>query len=167
MQIAGVHVCRSFDWVRLNTDGKEKPGYRADLRVPCEISVTDGGPQLQLELKNTDTVYNTDRHQLDWGMLSGSLELRNWHPGDYYRQAGHSSEIKLKHLFQKARIPSWERHQWPVITHNQRIVWTREFGAAEGFLPRHGAVMVIAIRELSPDRNEKRIRMCERDVYPV
>ena len=33
-------------------------------------------------------------------------------------------------LFQQARIPVWERTQWPVLTDAGSIVWTRRFGAA-------------------------------------
>jgi tRNA(Ile)-lysidine synthase len=149
LQIPGLHACRSFDWIRLSIDDSAAHGYHQNLPVPGEIQVPHGGPTLQLELKTADSVYNTVGHQLDWGLLSGSLELRNWRPGDYYRQAGHSSEIKLKHLFQKARIPSWERRQWPVITLENSIVWTRDFGPAAGFTPSAGTGTVLVVREVS------------------
>ena len=40
---------------------------------------------------------------------------------------------KIKFLFQEARIPLWERGNWPIITYNGTIVWARRFGAAAEF----------------------------------
>ena len=45
-----------------------------------------------------------------------ALTLRNWRPGDQYQPAGSNQEQKLKILFQKARIPQWERGGWPVYS---------------------------------------------------
>jgi tRNA(Ile)-lysidine synthase len=150
LQIPGLDARRSFGWVRLSADDGPAPVYSETLQVPGEIQVPYGGPLLHLELKNPDSVYNTIEHQLDWGLLSGSLKLRNWRPGDYYRQAGHSSETKLKHLFHRARIPWWERRQWPVITLENSIVWTRKFGPAAGFAPSSGTDTVLMVREVPP-----------------
>jgi hypothetical protein len=40
---------------------------------------------------------------------------------------------KLKTLLQDAKIPSWDRANWPIITDGQIIIWTRRFGVAHGF----------------------------------
>ena len=58
------------------------------------------------------------------------LELRRWSAGDHYRPAGHSRDQKIKELFQKARIPSWRRRFWPIVSTGSRILWARGFGAA-------------------------------------
>lgn len=148
LQIPGLNAQRSFDWLRLAEIGAVAPDYRRILQVPGDIRLPAGDTTLRLELKSTDSVYNTSGHQLDWGLVSGSLELRNWRPGDQYRQAGHTSEIKLKYLFQKARVPAWERRQWPVITVANSIVWTRKFGPAAGLVPSGDARAVLWVREI-------------------
>jgi hypothetical protein len=36
-------------------------------------------------------------------------------------------------MFQKARVPSWKRAFWPIVTTGSKILWARDFGpAAEG-----------------------------------
>jgi tRNA(Ile)-lysidine synthetase-like protein len=77
-------------------------------------------------------------NELDWQRFRGgrgapSLELRNWRPGDQYRRVGQSKAEKIKFFFQQARIPLWERGNWPIITYNETIVWARRFGAAAEF----------------------------------
>jgi len=58
------------------------------------------------------------------------LELRGWRPGDRYQPLGRSRETKIKELFQQARIPSWRRSSWPILTGNGKILWAKEFGPA-------------------------------------
>ena len=60
-------------------------------------------------LEPLNSVYNGETGCLDWRVLSGSLEIRNWRPGDRYQPKGSAGEEKIKILFQKARIPRWER----------------------------------------------------------
>ena len=80
------------------------------------------------------------------GKGAPSLELRNWRPGDQYRRVGQSKPEKVKFFFQEARIPLWERRDWPIITYNGRIVWARRFGAAAEFAtgPRPRSVLQVA-----------------------
>ena len=84
---------------------------------------------------------------LDWQRLSGSLELRNWRPGDQYQPAGYSGQEKIKTLFQQARIPLWERRHWPVLTDGSSIVWARRFGPAAGLVAEQDAKVILKIRE--------------------
>jgi tRNA(Ile)-lysidine synthase len=79
--------------------------------------------------------------------LSGSLEIRNWRPGDQYQPTGSAGEEKIKTLFQKARIPRWERRHWPVVTDKSAIVWARQFGAAMRFAATPACTTVLRIRE--------------------
>jgi tRNA(Ile)-lysidine synthetase-like protein len=101
--------------------------------------------------------------ELDWqrfrrGRCAPSLELRNWRPGDQYRRVGRTKPEKIKFFFQKARIPLWERGNWPIITYNETIVWARRFGAAAEFAtePESRSILQIAEtgRELS-NRSER------------
>jgi tRNA(Ile)-lysidine synthase len=65
--------------------------------------------------------------------MRGALELRNWRPGDQYQPVGHASEEKIKILFHQARVPLWERRNWPILTIGDHIVWARRFGPASSY----------------------------------
>jgi tRNA(Ile)-lysidine synthetase-like protein len=54
---------------------------------------------------------------------------------------------KLKSLFQIARIPVWERSQWPVLVAGASIVWTRRFGVAAEAAVGPATRTVLQIRE--------------------
>jgi tRNA(Ile)-lysidine synthetase-like protein len=84
------------------------------------------------------------------------LELRNWRPGDAYQPAGCRAAVKLKALFQKARVPRWERSAWPVLAAGSRIVWARRFGAAvdaAGGKAGNEAVKVSDLADISKTSN--------------
>jgi tRNA(Ile)-lysidine synthase len=140
LSLPGLEVERSFEWLRI-----ARPGPRTN-----EINLN-----IRLELLSAESVYNENKHQLDWGLVSGPLALRTWRPGDRYQRVGRPKEERLKLLFQKARIPVWERRSWPVLLCGNSIAWTREFGAAAG-LGRTGTTrIVLLIHDLSgfPNRN--------------
>ncbi len=73
--------------------------------------------------------------ELDEDRLQGDLRVRTWQPGDRFQPAGRSEPILLKRLFQVARIPLWERENWPIVTDGVSIVWSNRFGVSERFLP--------------------------------
>jgi tRNA(Ile)-lysidine synthase len=125
------------------------PAVPGVTRIPG----TDFGISLEL-LENPETtrlpdsVYNSVMGCLDWNRLSGPLELRNWRPGDQYQPMGIPAAKKIKALFQQARIPVWERAQWPVLTDAKSIVWVRRFGAAAAVTAGIGSSRVLAVGEL-------------------
>ena len=136
VHVPGLEICRSFDWIRLAPPGPAH-GYRLSASVPGITPVPGTGLAIRLELiensetfEEGDSVYNDGMDCLDWNRLSGKLELRNWQPGDRFRPVGAPADEKVKDLFQHARVPLWERSQWPVLTDNSAIVWIRRFGAA-------------------------------------
>jgi len=97
-------------------------------------------------------IFSLERPRLvNW---SPGRQLRNWHPGDQFVRAGHSSE-KIKTLFQLARIPIWDRQGWPVITCGDRIVWTRRFGVSSEFAAGSESRRLLRIEEVlqSPESN--------------
>ena len=161
VQAPGVEVERSLDWLRFVSSGtirQASGGYRLAAPVPGVVQVTGTGIAISLELVEKaetlaplDSVYNGDTGCLDWRILSGPLEIRNWRPGDRYQPKGSASEEKIKTLFQKARIPRWERSQWPVVTdgcvNGSAIVWARQFGAAMPFAATSACTTVLRIRE--------------------
>ena len=156
VQAPGVEVERSLDWLRFAHcgDARSTEGYRLAARVPGVVTVPGTGISISLELiekaetlGSPNCVYNEGTGWVDWCILSGSLEIRNWRPGDHYQPKGSAGEEKIKILFQKARIPRWERRQWPIMTDGSVIVWARQFGAAMPFAATAASKTVLRIRE--------------------
>jgi tRNA(Ile)-lysidine synthase len=80
--------------------------------------------------------------------IPGDLQLRGWRPGDRYRPLGHTRVRKVAEMFAEARIPSWQRRQWPMVMSGERIVWARQFGAAAEFAADKQADRVLRISEV-------------------
>lgn len=151
--IPGLEVRRSMDWVRFAAPS-ETCSYRFPMTPPDSVRIPGGGSVLSLELieksetsEVSDNVYNVEMGCLDWGRLSGALELRNWRPGDQYQPMSSTGGKKIKTLFQQARIPVWERSGWPVLLDRSKLVWTRRFGPAAGFAAGDGTRIMLKIRE--------------------
>lgn len=128
-QAPGVCTSRSFDWLRLAPPGEDsRAGYGLELAVPGRYRIPEMGWEVALELGAAETGYNTGGSDLDWNRVSGPLVLRGWRPGDRYRPARHTGQVKLKRLFQQARVPLWARRYWPIITGEGVILWAGGFG---------------------------------------
>jgi tRNA(Ile)-lysidine synthase len=84
---------------------------------------------------------------LDGDCLAGDLQLRNWRPGDQYRPIGRASEEKIKTMFQEARIPLWERRNWPILEMQEHIVWARGFGPAFSYAATAASRSIVRVRE--------------------
>jgi tRNA(Ile)-lysidine synthase len=140
LNLPGLEAEKSFEWLRITAAGAE------DKQM---------GQDIGLELLPADSVYNSEKHQLDWGRISGPLKLRTWQSGDRYRQVGRSKEDRLKLLFQKARVPVWERRSWPVLLCGESIGWTREFGVAAGLERTASTEMVLLVRDFPGFPNRK------------
>jgi tRNA(Ile)-lysidine synthase len=157
LQAPGLDIFRSFEWLRFGRPGAgglETRNYRLTLAVPGTVRVPGSSLAISLELidksgpsVSPDWVYTSWVGGLDWQRLSGSLELRNWRPGDQYQPVGYSGQEKIKTLFQQARIPLWERRHWPVVTDGSTIVWARRFGPAAGLVAEQDAKVILKIRE--------------------
>ena len=160
LQLPGLDIARSFQWLRFGprgTDAVEKRDvahYRVPAAVPGTVRIPGTEIAICLELieksktsEVSDCVYNNEVGCLDWGSLSGSLEIRNWRPGDQYQPVGRIVKEKLKTLFQQARIPLWERGQWPILIDGASIVWARRFGAAAEFVAHAGTKVILKVRE--------------------
>ncbi len=135
IQLPGLDVFRSFDWLRIDTPGwgGELPrNFEADVAVPGAVRLPERGLSLQIELVTEPNVYNDCRNTLA-GEFVGGLTVRNWQPGDQYWPLEASAAVKIKTLFQEGRVPLWERRTWPVLVQGDRIVWTRRFGVAREF----------------------------------
>lgn len=157
VQLPGLEVVRSFDWVRFDKPSAAMESYRLSAPVPGMVQIP-GGLRIVLELIEkpetsvlSQCVYNDGVDGLDWRSLSGFLELRNWRHGDRYQPTGSTGEEKIKTLFQNARIPVWERAQWPVLVDGGAIVWSRRFGAAAGVVAHSGSTEILRVREVEAD----------------
>jgi tRNA(Ile)-lysidine synthase len=145
MQAPGLDVYRSFDWIRIappGIDGLDGRNFRMPVSVPGRFALPDNSSTVELDL-----VHDTCIGGLDGERLQGNLELRNWRPGDQYRPVGRASEERIKMLFQEARIPLWERRNWPVLTIEDHIVWARRFGPAVSYAATSASRSVVEVRE--------------------
>ncbi len=107
VQVPGLEVFRSFNWVRFG--GSPALPYSIRVTAPGIFPVPGWELALSMELiEKTETselsqyVYNIEMGCLDWPRLSGSLELRNWRPGDRFQPRNGAGSQKLKTLFQQA-----------------------------------------------------------------
>lgn len=157
VQAPGLDIHRSFAWLRFaRPAGNRVPerNYRVPAQVPGVVRVPAAGLEISLELiekaetsENSACVYNKEMGGIDWQRLSGPLEVRNWRPGDQYQPQGSTGAEKIKTLFQHARIPLWERRDWPILTGGPDIVWARQFGPAARFAAGPGSKVVLQVRE--------------------
>ncbi len=126
----GLAVARSFEWLRFSAADVadpepvrvEVPGRYDWVNAAVCFAVSPAGP----EGKSGEP----GCARLKWRGLRGVLELRGWKEGDHYRPLGQQRDQKVKEMFQKARVPSWKRSFWPIVTDGCKILWAREFGVA-------------------------------------
>jgi tRNA(Ile)-lysidine synthase len=157
VQLPGLDVFRSFEWIRLapaGADNGRARDFSFPLQAPGSVELPGSHARITLQvLEKTEITHPcaTLVDELDWQRLRPpdgalpSLELRNWRPGDQYQPVGQSKQQKVKFLFQEARVPLWERGNWPIITYNGIIVWTRRFGAAAEFAAGPSARVVLRV----------------------
>jgi tRNA(Ile)-lysidine synthase len=176
MQLPGLDIYRSFDWLRLapvGFDSRLPRDFETPLAVPGRTSLAERRLTIEMQLVRPSDVYNGGMEGLDWGRCAGSLLLRNWRPGDQYHPRGRSGGEKIKSLFQEFRVPLWERRTWPVIARGDSILWTRRFGVAREFAASPASRDVLVIREVmesnpafSASMNMKRARVLRRPGEP-
>lgn len=160
-QIPGVDVFRSFDWIRLAPQGYDsgrERDFSIALRPPETVKIPGTGQEISFQLIDRQSTSSPEApcdsliEELDWQKIvlaggAGVLEVRNWRPGDHYRRAGQTNEQKIKHLFQEARVPLWERRSWPILTACGKIVWCRGFGPATEFAASQLSTTILRIRD--------------------
>ncbi len=141
LSLPGITAERSMDWLRLSAAASE--GADGDYAIPIDGpgSYRIPGAELLVRLEpagpsEVDTGSGADL--LNWDRIPKPVVLRNWRPGDKYRPAGRLREIKLKDLFQRARIPLWERRRWPIMSSGREIVWVWKFGPAAEYTAAAG-----------------------------
>lgn len=158
-QAPGLDALRSFEWLRLARPGEfslETRNFRFPLPVPGRAVLPDTTVLVAevIDITNSsrkcESVYNEVMvGGLDAERLNGALQVRNWRPGDQYRPQGFPGEVKVKFLFQEAKVPLWERRHWPVVTSGEAIVWVKGFGPAAGLAAAPDAGHVLCIRQVA------------------
>jgi tRNA(Ile)-lysidine synthase len=150
VQLPGLDVYRSFDWLRLapaGMDSQVERDFSVALAAPGVTAVPCRGITLKVELVSAGGVYNNQMSALDREKCAGALELRNWRPGDRIHPKTSSSAEKIKTLFQEFRVPLWERRNWPVVAQGDTILWTRQFGTDRSVVPGPESSAVLLIEE--------------------
>jgi len=148
---------RSGAQLRIAALSFQREPFLIPIVVPGCYPLPHESVTLRLELKPVDNVYNDSGQQVDWSLVCGSLELRNWQPGDLFRHARHRTPRKLKHFFQETGIPSWERSGWPVLTCANSIIWSRGLGVSADFLPSTGTVTALQIQEVPEESQNQNV----------
>lgn len=128
--LPGIVVIRSFDWILVAKPSAVAAQVQSiRVQAPGLYGWPPRNPLIQIQLGRIDPAENA---YATLGLSLVGLELRGWRPGDWYQPRGCSRETKIKELFQRARIPSWRRLSWPILTGEGKILWAKEFGPAAG-----------------------------------
>jgi tRNA(Ile)-lysidine synthase len=184
VHLPGLSATRSMDRILLHTRPLPPPGVPpVPLGVPGEtrfgplsIDARLGqgsasslmpdplDPQQITPLFPSRQAYTGEEwNALDWERIRGSLSLRTFRPGDHFHPVGSASGQPLKNMFQKARIPLWERRFWPIISDDDRIVWIAGFGPAAPLVARPGTQSRLLLRcrlaESAPDGSGINLRL--------
>jgi len=166
VHLPGVEVIRSMDWLRFapaSRDVIEGTAVPDEWCVPIVApgeAVLPGAIRLRLRSVEPERGYNggeagsqvsglaDGEYGLDWDKIEGPLTLRSWLPGDAYRPAGTRQAEKIKRMFQKARIPLWERRFWPILETGKGIVWSRRFGPSVSHQATSASHRVLGVQEI-------------------
>lgn len=156
LQLPGVDIYRSFDWLRifpLGFDNRLDRDFEVPLPLPGRTEIPERHLTVEMELVGANHVYNSDLDALDPAHFTGPLVLRNWRPGDTLHVRGAAHAEKIKTLFQDYRVPLWERRAWPVIAYGRSVVWTRRFGVAAEYAAGNAVSPVLVVREVITGRS--------------
>jgi tRNA(Ile)-lysidine synthase len=124
VEAPGVRVVRSMDWVRIGGRDEE---WR-DVAVPGEF--TGMGYIFRAWVEDEGGYTEGEATILDWERLRPPLRLSKWRAGDRFQPEGAVDAKLVKEFFERTRVPSWDRHLWPMITDSDGIVWIYRFGVA-------------------------------------
>jgi tRNA(Ile)-lysidine synthase len=153
LNLPGVTVTKSFDRLRFAPPSVTTPSAPREIHPPGKFPSPDGLSQICVDIAHigeepAPNACATLNVEACWFQSSSPLVLRGWQPGDHYRPAGQSRDHKIQEMFQKARVPSWRRASWPILTSGDKILWSRQFGVAGEFAIPCDNAAVLRIREL-------------------
>ena len=167
LQVPGVDVLRSFDWLRFAPWPSLAPVDR-NWRLPLTLGLCTSLPgdpcHLDFQVLPGPPDGCADNVETDWLDVSASsledLELRNWRPGDTFRQEQIDPPEKIKLLFQQGRVPLWERRNWPMVTRKDEIVWALGLGVAGGFRAGPDSSKTLRIQVITVPSSAVNMRIC-------
>jgi tRNA(Ile)-lysidine synthase len=131
LELPGVLIERSFDWMRCTAPGGPPEPQPVPVEVPGRYRWAGG--EVCFEVAEKPQRAGCVRLKWKGRRVPARLELRGWRAGDHYRPWGRARDQKIQEMFQRARVPSWKRALWPIVTNGSKILWVREFGAAAEF----------------------------------
>jgi tRNA(Ile)-lysidine synthetase-like protein len=150
VDLPGIIVLRSFDWLRFFEPATLSEPTPPAIQIGIPGKYSWGGGYVCLEFaERAQSEANCASLKTQGLSELSPLELRSWRAGDRYRPALGSREYTIQELFQRARVPSWRRHTWPIISMGPKILWVRQFGAAAEFMAQNEAGSVLQIWEES------------------
>jgi tRNA(Ile)-lysidine synthase len=135
-EVAGGRVVRSMDWVRI---GGEEWG---ELEVALPGEFTGGGYAFRAWVGDNEQ----DATALDWERLRPPVQLRTWRAGDRFQPEGAEEAKPVKEFFERARVPSWDRQMWPMITDSDGIVWIYQMGVSARAASNSGTRVHLRVR---------------------
>lgn len=158
--VPGVRILGSFGNLRI--EPADSPWLHSEpvtVNIPGTYATFQGSIRLEIgrvpAVSQTNTCVNLKAELAEPGLSRGPIVLRTWQAGDRYRPAGEPRDRKLKEMFQNARIPSWRRAGWPILECGGKILWAREFGAAEEFSADCQAGPVLQIWDMKSANDEE------------
>jgi tRNA(Ile)-lysidine synthase len=148
LNLPGLTVVRSFGWLRFMPPVPEPDPEPVYPQVPGRYAWPGEQAHVCFEIAERHSAQTgCVSLKLSGGRIPAPLELRGWSAGDHYRPAGHSRDQKIKELFQEARVPSWRRRFWPIVSSGPKILWARGFGAAAEYAEEDEPGLVLRIWE--------------------
>jgi tRNA(Ile)-lysidine synthase len=131
------------------------PDYEYALPVPGQATVPETGTVIEavrLRCEAQTAGYNRDQ-LLDADLLSDSLRVRNWRPGDRFWPAHTKSARKIKELLLDRHVAGNDRRLWPVVVSGEDIVWVRGFPSPSSLRAKPHSEAVL-IRETSTEADD-------------
>lgn len=109
-------------------------GYQHRLPLPGETYVPELDSTLCARISesngHTENAAYNRAHSIRLPEITG-LVVRNWHPGDRFQPASHTSEKRVKELLYPMHLSAEQKRLWPVVVAGDRIVWVRGIPSPE------------------------------------
>ncbi len=85
---------------------------------------------------------------LDAGVVQGSIEVRPWQEGDRMVPLGMKGTARVADLLARAHVPAPARRNWPVVVHDEEIVWVPGVRSAHSCRIRAATRWILCLRML-------------------
>jgi tRNA(Ile)-lysidine synthase len=151
----GVRVGREFDSLRIHKTTREAVSFEHRLRLPGRLYLPEIGKTVIVRKVSVGAKRAN-------GLLSTRIDcvtVRNRRPGDRFMDSGKSSEIGLKKLFLKERVPISMRDRLVMLESEGKVVWIEGFPVnpqvEKGELEQEGFEIEVVSETFGPSRPSK------------